>query len=296
MRTSAARASVFLGALVSCERQPDVQYQGRTYEEWYTAASDADYGTKSQAEEALSELAYTNSEVRRALYRDLTSSDPEKSFKASWILRRKSFKGAGLAHLSIEGFRADRDSVRNQKLREAIKKLVIDAEADSATRDSIERGGLGSSGVTSSAWMVSNDTSAMTGARSVALTLLAENEIRNSWRSSTAMLVVRCRENQTSLYVVTGLSAQPEYGLDDQARVRIRFDSLPPQRQVWNESTDDNALFAPAPVALARRLAKATTFRFEFTPFGAGATTARFTVSGLETHLIELARACGWKV
>jgi hypothetical protein len=273
-----------------------VRYQGRTYDEWYAAASDADYATKTQAQEALSELAYTNSRVRRALYRDLTSSDLEKSFKASWILRRMSFKGAGLAHVSLEGFRADRDSVRDQKLREALRKLVIDAEADSATRDSIERGVRGPRGVTSSGWSVSHDTSEMTGANTVALTLLAENEIRNSWRSSTAMLVVRCREHKTSVYVVTGLSAQPEYGLDDQARVRIRFDSLPVQRQIWNESTDDNALFAPAPVALARRLAKATTFRFEFTPFGAAATTARFTVSGLETLLMEVARACGWKV
>jgi hypothetical protein len=129
---------LLLLALAGCSPgEPDVRYQGRSYAEWYQATSDADWPTRSRAEQVLSELAFTNADVRAALYRDLTSGNPEKEFRASWILRRMAFKGGRFAGISLERFRADRDSIPNARLKEELRKLVIDAEADSVAGDSV---------------------------------------------------------------------------------------------------------------------------------------------------------------
>lgn len=110
----------------------------------------------------------------------------------------------------------------------------------------------------------------------------------------TPRLAIRCRENKTDVYVHTQTAAQPELGLYDRARVRLRFDDGTPQRQVWTESTDDAALFAPNPIALARRIANAKSLRFEFTPFNAPPAIVTFSLDGAETRILRVADACGW--
>ena len=60
--------------------------------------------------------------------------------------------------------------------------------------------------------------------------------------------------------------------------MRVRFDDAGAERQRWSQSTDNEALFAPNAVQMARNIAKAKTLRFEFTPFNASPVIATFDV------------------
>lgn len=113
-------------------------------------------------------------------------------------------------------------------------------------------------------------------------------------RTYRPSLIIRCLEHKTDIIVLTGMSATPEYGLYNEHTVRIRLDSNKPFKERWGEATNREALFAPRPIQLAKNLAKAKTMLFEFVPFNANPTTITFNVEGLDQHLSEVAKACGW--
>ena len=125
--------------------------------------------------------------------------------------------------------------------------------------------------------------------------LLESSEPIAGWlRQEKPRLVIRCQERRTEVYVDVGMPASVEYGKDDRHTVRLRFDDAPVTQEAWTDSTDDKALFAPNPIQLAHRVARAKTVTFEFTPFNAKAQTATFDVTGADAVVTHVARACGW--
>ncbi len=106
---------------------------------------------------------------------------------------------------------------------------------------------------------------------------------------------MRCREHKLNAYIVVGMSANPEVGEFQEYTVRLRFDSAPAVSQHWSESTDNEALFAPAPLEFAHRLAKTERLLFEFTPFHASPATVEFDTHGFEPALKEVLAACKQK-
>jgi type VI secretion system protein VasI len=144
-------------------------------------------------------------------------------------------------------------------------------------------------------WIVSEESSDMDDSKSVTLSLAAENEVRGWLATERPHLVIRCEENKTEVYVRTGMAAQPEYGRYSEARVEIRMDSGSVRKQWWSEATNNEALFAPQPVALAKQLAAARQFRFRFSAFNAGLRTATFDLTGLSEVLPKVSSECGWR-
>jgi hypothetical protein len=143
-------------------------------------------------------------------------------------------------------------------------------------------------------WRVSNEKSEMDGSAKVGLFLDANNEVDGWLKTQRPKLVIRCQEHKTDLYVNTGMPANPEYGSFNEYTVRLRLDQKPPTRQSWGQSTNNESLFAPSAIQLAKQLATAETLIFEFTPFNSSPARAEFNVSGLNEHLKEVAQACGW--
>lgn len=145
-------------------------------------------------------------------------------------------------------------------------------------------------------WMVDSTKSPMDDSPIISLQLFAENEIPTPIEYKRPTLIVRCRERATSVYVMTETPAEVNWGnLDGGATVRLRLDAGKAFTESWGESTDQKALFAPTPVALARRIAGADTLRFEFTPYGAPRQTVTFAVAGLADKLGLVSSTCGWK-
>jgi type VI secretion system protein VasI len=139
------------------------------------------------------------------------------------------------------------------------------------------------------------DASAMDDTPTVAYTLDAENEISGWLARNRPTMIVRCRERKTEAYVTSGMSAQPELGEYQRHTVRLRFDDEQATSQLWSQSTNNEALFAPSGVALAKRLAKTKRLRLQFTPFNANAQVVEFETAGFDQVIDEIAKPCGWK-
>jgi Type VI secretion system VasI, EvfG, VC_A0118 len=140
-------------------------------------------------------------------------------------------------------------------------------------------------------WQVSSGSSAMDDSPGQTLTLQAENQIQGWLKTETPTLLIRCRERKIDLIIHVGMSANVEYGGGH--TVRVRLDDRPPEKQNWSESTNNEALFAPRPLDLARRIAAAERMRFEFVPFNASPAIVEFDVHGLKEKLAELEATCG---
>ena len=128
-------------------------------------------------------------------------------------------------------------------------------------------------------WQLSTETDRMDNTPIVRLSKLAE--------SGSGGLMIRCARGKTELAVTTD-------EIVDHGGVRIKLDDGKPQRQVWSESESHDSLFAPDPIGLARQLATAELFLFEYKPFQHSPSTIEFKVAGLGEKLGTIAEACRW--
>jgi hypothetical protein len=108
-------------------------------------------------------------------------------------------------------------------------------------------------------------------------------------------LIIRCQDHQTEAYVVIGMSAQPEPGQVGKHTVLLRFDDHQQEREFWDRSADDKALFSQSPVRFVKKVARSKTLTFEFTPFQASPAVATFSVAGFERRLPALRRCAEWR-
>lgn len=148
--------------------------------------------------------------------------------------------------------------------------------------------------VTKGKWQVRSDISAIDDSRNVVISLVAEKSISGWLEEATPELMLRCKENTTEVYIITGMSADVEYGTDLHT-VTIRFDKEKATKYRFSASTDNKALFAQDPINFIRTLLKHETMLFQFTPFNASPTMTTFDLTGLASVIKELQTACHWK-
>lgn len=129
--------------------------------------------------------------------------------------------------------------------------------------------------------------------RSLAFEVPSVNKVSVWMRDVRPLLVVRCFRGSTDAFVFTDSAATIEAQTEDHT-VRFGFDDEPEARELWPDSAEHDALFAPDGGAFARRLMTARTLRFGFTPHNAPPVTAHFRVSGLRELLAPAAGECGW--
>ena len=144
-------------------------------------------------------------------------------------------------------------------------------------------------------WQVDVSRSEMDDSPIVTLGLMSNNSIKGWLRSFTPMLVVRCKENKTELFVMTGMPANLESDDLEKHTVRIRLDGDSHLIQKWSSSTDKKALFAPDPILLAKKIAGSVMMLFEFIPYNSNPQIARFSVTGLDRYLGKISTACNWR-
>jgi len=128
--------------------------------------------------------------------------------------------------------------------------------------------------------------------KSLAFELAAENRISIWMRDARPLLVVRCLAGGMDVFVFTESAAMIEPQTQDHT-VRFSIDDEPEARELWPDSSEHDALFAPDGAGFARRLMTAATLRFGFTPHNASPVTAHFQVSGLREFVDPAAKACG---
>jgi hypothetical protein len=143
-------------------------------------------------------------------------------------------------------------------------------------------------------WSAANRTMWVGNRRNaVAYDVEADDTIRIWMRTVRPALVVRCAGGRTEVFVFTQTAAKIEPRTEDHT-VSLSFDGGEAVTELWPDSDDHDALFAPDGAAFARRLAGARTLRFGFSPHNAPPATATFQVAGLDRALATAGRECGW--
>lgn len=155
------------------------------------------------------------------------------------------------------------------------------------------------SGPGDASWMrgaprwVSNADAWLGRSKGAAFEVLAAEPVGVWMRNVRPALVVRCTGKRADVFVFTDSAAAIEASTEDHT-VTFTFDDEQATSMRWPDGTEHNALFAPDGHGLARRLTRADTFTFSFTPHNAGTVTARFNTTGLAELLQPAARHCGW--
>lgn len=133
------------------------------------------------------------------------------------------------------------------------------------------------------------------GSKTIDFTLAATHDVPvwMSWARPT--LTVRCLSRQTEVFVALDTSTSFEEDADRRT-VQVQWDDGPVSTQRWGVSQSGKELFAPDGVALVRRMARARSLRFGFSPFNASPVTAEFGVQGFDDLAVLVARTCGWRL
>jgi len=112
----------------------------------------------------------------------------------------------------------------------------------------------------------------------------------------TPLLMLRCKENKTQAYVVTGMAPQVEQGTDG-ATVTLRFDNeKAAQFQTIKSTTGDMLFFEQSgqSIDLIKKMLQRSTLLFHFVPFHSAPQMTTFDLRGLPEAIKPLRKNCQW--
>ncbi len=110
-------------------------------------------------------------------------------------------------------------------------------------------------------------------------------------------MIIRCKSNQTDLYINWNDYLGDDSVGDDQKFVIVRVGNSKAQEQRWDISTDSKATFAPSsPIPLIKATMKVDHVIFQTTPYNESPKTVQFDVIGLAGAIVPLAKTCRWSV
>lgn len=145
------------------------------------------------------------------------------------------------------------------------------------------------------AWIVQTDQSPLTDERSVYLSVRSENDVRCRFGHGQPLtLLVQCFENTTSLYIQSHCFVADIQGYGD---VDVRLDDEPMRTIAMRESTNNRALGlwrGNRSIPVVRSMFGKERLIARLTPFNDSPVTATFPITGLETAIEPLRKACNW--
>lgn len=140
-------------------------------------------------------------------------------------------------------------------------------------------------------WEVAVSTDAFTDARTVILSLVADDTVLGWLGDIHLLLGIRCEGNVLDVIVATTGQIE-EVGLTDTARARIRFDSNPPSDITMGLSTTGEGMFFDNPEAILRQMLQHNTLTFGYTPFNANFDSTTFDLRGLSEAVTNFSGQC----
>lgn len=146
------------------------------------------------------------------------------------------------------------------------------------------------------AWHVSESASPIDDSLTVALSVSSSEPLTGRYgRKRDANLIIRCKENTTSLFMRFGghfMTDNGQYG-----RVTLRIDDNKSFTSNMSRSTDHEALGlwrGGQSIPLVKRLLDAETLTVRATPYNESAVTVIFPIDGLADEIVPLREACHW--
>jgi type VI secretion system protein VasI len=145
-------------------------------------------------------------------------------------------------------------------------------------------------------WIVTQENSKIDDSANVSLTVSSMQPITNQYGMQTNLdMYIVCREKKTDFYIVFGdqfMSSIEEYG-----KVTFRLDKRPAFQKQMTESTDHKALGlwgGAVAIPFTKGLFGGSDLFVRAIPYNESAVSADFNVSGLQSAISPLERACNW--
>ena len=146
-------------------------------------------------------------------------------------------------------------------------------------------------------WVVTNETSAMSDRKNVYMHLESNEIVNCGWnRGDKIMLMLRCHENTTALYINTGCHmTSSDY--NDYGNIQYRLDTEPARTIHANDSTNSRSLglwSGGKSIPVIKQMFDKSQMVVRMTPYGQNPFTATFDIRGIEKAIEPLRAACNW--
>lgn len=140
-------------------------------------------------------------------------------------------------------------------------------------------------------WVVTEKQSPVDDSVNVMLRLSSESPIRNNFgQSFTPLMTIDCSEKKTSLYIDWN-----SFLGSNEKDMLYRIDKQKAVTKAWNMSTDSKAVFYQgSPVKFIKSLMAGKSIYTQITPYQDSPVNATFDITGLESAIAPLRKACGW--
>ena len=146
-------------------------------------------------------------------------------------------------------------------------------------------------------WSVREDISSFDDSKTVVLHLESSDTVTDRFGGGRRVpsLIVRCKENTTSLYIIAGghyLADIQGYGTVD-----YRVDDRPASEWSMEASTDNEALglwTGRRAIPAVKNLFGGSSLSVRLTPFSESPLEFSFPITGLEEAIAPLRKACSW--
>ena len=199
--------------------------------------------------------------VQQAVFSMLTSSDcQEIKAKGIPLFRVKSFLGSG----SLSELLANTGDIAEKGVSET-PLMPLSHKMSEAVSD----------------WIVNESRSPIDDSPGVTMLKAAED--------GDEMLVIRCRENKTDVYITTD-----EFLGDDSTNVIVRFDEKNATKRTFSLSTNNRALFFGAAIPNVKTMMKSKHMVVRYRTYNGTPKTVTFKLDGLSEKIVLLRKACHW--
>ena len=146
-------------------------------------------------------------------------------------------------------------------------------------------------------WESQIETSPIDDSLNVYLTIKADEPITGQYgRDARPVLLARCKENRTDVYVALGFRPDTDYGSGGSrtTRLTLRYGSEPATEAQYSLSTSGDAVFLGDAIPILKRMLKHDKLLLRVAPSGDSPQIATFDLSGLSGVIEPLRSACGW--
>lgn len=145
-------------------------------------------------------------------------------------------------------------------------------------------------------WDVSISTSPLTDEQTVVALVLSNEEISCGRSTDQRMiLLVRCKENSTSLYFDTGCHMTSGHG--DYGKMEMRIDTQTAISVSGAESTNNEALGlwgGAKSIPIIKKMLGGELLTVRMTPFVQNPFVVTFNIAGMQSAIAPLRKACSW--
>lgn len=141
-------------------------------------------------------------------------------------------------------------------------------------------------------WIADSEVSPMDDLTTFYLELDAEEKIEGLRKKITPTLYIRCRNNETDLFIAldTFLSVSRS-GVS----VATRLDSEKAEELDWSVMSNGKTVFIHKPVPFIRKMMKHDTLLVHVKPMVTDSHLLKFDIRGLSEAIKPICEACGWK-